>query len=96
VDLKVAGLELEAGTGTPLTSSSLLSTGIQELVQRVQDQGLPAGILSMQPVDLKGTWNPPFGQFEILYVDQDVRIIRTGQNYLAANQRIQAIEDEWF
>ncbi|KAG7342020.1 plastid lipid-associated PAP/fibrillin family protein [Nitzschia inconspicua] len=93
VDLKVGGLELESGYPT---QSSTTNDGLQDLVQRVQDQGLPAGLLSLQPLDLKGPWNPPFGRFEILYVDKDIRIIRTGQNYLAANQRIQNFEDEWF
>ena len=35
-----------------------------------------------------------FGTFEILYLDEEMRIIRTGQNYLAVNTRIR--DDEWF
>ncbi|KAG7363185.1 plastid lipid-associated PAP/fibrillin family protein [Nitzschia inconspicua] len=93
VDLNVGGLELESGYPT---QSSTTNDGLKDLIQRVQDQGLPAGLLSLQPLDLKGPWNPPFGRFEILYVDKDIRIIRTGQNYLAANQRIQNFKDEWF
>jgi hypothetical protein len=97
VNLKVAGLEIETpGSGRTMSSASLSSKGIQDIIQRIQDNGLPAGILSSLPIDWKGPWNPPFGQFEILYVDEDIRVIRTGQNYLAANQRIQTIEDEWF
>ncbi|KAL3907709.1 MAG: hypothetical protein SGILL_008764, partial [Bacillariaceae sp.] len=93
VDLKVAGLELESGESDSVATAS---DGINDLVQRVEEQGLPAGILSAMPVDLKGPLNPPFGQFEILYVDEDIRAIRTSQNYLAVNQRIQRVEDEWF
>lgn len=96
VNLKVAGLELEAGEDNRSVQVTSTNNGMQDLVQRVQDRGLPAGLLSIQPVDLKGPWNPPFGQFEILYVDEDIRVIRTGQNYLAANHRIKDYRDEWF
>jgi hypothetical protein len=95
VDLKVAGLELESGRGASAATTTP-SNDLADILQRVQEQGIPAGILSALPVDLKGPWNPAFGQFEILYVDQDIRAIRTGQNYLAVNQRISNIEDEWF
>ena len=64
-------------------------------MSRIQQQGIPAGLLSINPVDLKGPLNPPFGQFEILYLDEDFRMIKTGQNFLAVNQRIQPGE-EWF
>jgi hypothetical protein len=99
VNLKVAGLEVEAmDGGRTMSTESQSSNGlyIQDVVKRIQEQGLPVGILSLQPVDWKFSWNPPLGQFEILYVDADLRVIRTGQNYLAANQRILTGEDEWF
>lgn len=97
VYLKVVGLELESGGGSRILSSSSSSNNmILDIAQSIQDQGIPAGLLSWQPLDLKGQWNLPFGQFEILYVDHDMRVIRTGQNYLAGNVRIQTIEDEWF
>lgn len=99
VDLKVAGLEFisdNSGITSPSPPSLSSNNGIQDFVQRVQDQGLPSGLLSLRPIDWKSPLNPPFGQFEILYVDEDIRVIRTGQNYLAANQRIRSIEEEWF
>lgn len=87
VDLKVAGLELMAG------SSDVDSSNVAETIQ---SQGLPAGLLSINPVDLKGPLNPPFGRFEILYLDEEFRAIRTSQNFLAVNRRIVNEEDEWF
>jgi len=85
VDLKVAGLELVAGGGS--------SDG--NVVETIQNQGLPAGLLSINPVDLKGPLNPPFGRFEILYLDEEFRAIRTSQNFLAVNKRCNE-GDEWF
>ena len=40
--------------------------------------------------------NPPFGRFEVLYLDDDFRAIRTYQNFVACNRRITQPEDEWF
>jgi hypothetical protein len=85
VKLKVAGLELLAAGSS--------STG--DLLSRIQEDGLIGGLLGANPVDLKGPWNPPFGQFEILYLDKEFRIIKTYQNYLAVNRRIDPGE-EWF
>jgi hypothetical protein len=91
VDLKVAGLEVMAGgNGDETTNSD------NNVVERIQSQGLPAGILSINPVDLKGPLNPPFGRFEILYLDEEFRAIRTSQNFLAVNRRIIDKDDEWF
>jgi hypothetical protein len=94
VELKVAGLELAAGDSS--TSTTTMSSTFTDFLQRIQDQGIPEAILSLQPIDLKGPFNPPFGYFEILYLDEDLRLIRTSQNYLAANRRIQQKNDEWF
>jgi hypothetical protein len=89
VDLKVAGLEINSVTSKDESSNNNLFT-------RIQNDGIPATIFSVIPVDLKGPLNPPFGRFEILYVDDEFRVTRTDQNYLAANLRIQNKEDEWF
>mmetsp|Transcript_11089 Transcript_11089/g.26631 ORF Transcript_11089/g.26631 Transcript_11089/m.26631 type:complete len:323 (+) Transcript_11089:76-1044(+) len=91
VELKVAGLELESGNvkGTSGRNAN-------DILEIMQNEGLPAGILSINPIDLKGPLNPPFGRFEILYLDQEFRAIRTSQNYLAVNRRIVSKEDEWF
>jgi hypothetical protein len=90
VDLKVAGLELEARS-----SEDDSSEDSSDLASRIQKQGIPVGLLSANPVDLKGPLNLPFGQFEILYLDADLRMIKTGQNFVAVNQRIRNGE-EWF
>lgn len=89
VTLKVAGLELEAA---PQTSEL---TDNADLSSRIQTNGLVAGLLSANPIDLKGPLNPPFGQFEVLYLDPNFRMIKTYQNYLAVNVRINEGE-EWF
>lgn len=92
VDLKIAGLELSSG-------GNVEETGADDgtnLVETIQNKGLPAGLLSVNPVDLKGPLNPPFGRFEILYLDEEFRAIRTSTNYLAVNRRIVNKEDEWF
>ncbi len=86
VDLKVAGLELMAGESNSNGSN---------VVETIQSQGIPAGLLSINPVDLKGPLNPPFGRFEILYLDEEFRAIKTSQNFLAVNKRCTE-DDEWF
>lgn len=96
VELKVAGLELEAGGSDDTTNDSGESSSSNNVVENIQRRGLPAGILSMNPIDLKGPLNPPFGRFEILYLDDELRVIRTSQNFLAVNRRIVNKEDEWF
>ena len=98
VELKVAGLELEAGANEVTTNDNNDNSGNDKnnLVENIQSSGLPAGILSANPIDLKGPLNPPFGRFEILYLDDELRAIRTSQNFLAVNRRIASKEDEWF
>ena len=56
----------------------------------------PAWLLeTLGPVELRGPLSGviPFGQFEIIYLDEDMRVIKTGQNYLAVNVRN---DEEWF
>lgn len=89
VDLKIAGLELENPN-----QDDQLSTD-EDIVSRIERDGLVAGLLSSNPIDLKGPLNPPFGQFRILYLDEDLRITLTSQNYIAVNSRCKDGE-EWF
>lgn len=84
VNLEVAGFELVA---PPNTDSG------KNLQQDIEEEGLPVGLLRNNPLELRGPLTAPFGQFEILYLDEELRIIRTNQNYLAVNKRIQ---EEWF
>ena len=52
----------------------------------------PARLLKSNPIKLRGPLKAPFGKFEILYLDEDMRIIKTGQGYFAVNVRGEA----WF
>ena len=47
------------------------------------------------PLVLQGPLTVPFGSFEILYLDDEIRIIRTNQGYYAINKRNTA-DTEWF
>jgi hypothetical protein len=97
VNLKVAGLELEAGKERNSSNDGDDDTTKKDdWIQRIQTVGLPVGLLERNPIDLKGPLNPPFGQFEVLYLDDDFRAIRTFQNYVACNRRITQPQDEWF
>lgn len=90
VNLKIAGLELE----TPGQQNEF-SAGDDDVASRIQKDGLLAGLLSSYPIDLKGPLNPPFGQFRILYLDDNLRITLTSQNYIAVNTRCEK-DEEWF
>jgi hypothetical protein len=48
-----------------------------------------------QNLRLQGPTTAPFGSFEILYLDNELRIIRTSQGYYAINRR-NTPETEWF
>lgn len=88
VNLKVAGIELVA----PPTMNAN-GDDKNSLQQNIEQEGLPVGLLRNNPLELRGPLTAPFGQFEILYLDEEMRIIRTNQNYLAVNVRAQ---EEWF
>lgn len=83
VNLEVVGLDLVAPPGAT-------ATGLQ---QDIEQEGLPVGLLRNNPLELRGPLTAPFGQFEILYLDEEMRIIQTSQNYMAVNLRVR---DEWF
>lgn len=55
----------------------------------------PAQIFKKNPVELRGPLKAPFGQFEVLYLDSEMRIIKTYQGFIAVNVRLQPSE-EWF
>lgn len=52
----------------------------------------PASILGNNPVKLQGPLSAPFGKFDILYLDETMRITKTYQGFYAVNLR----DDEWF
>jgi hypothetical protein len=84
MNLKLAGFELVA----PPSSKE-----VDTLRDAIEQEGLPAGFLRNKPVELQGPLTAPFGEFELLYIDEEMRIVRTGQNYVAVNLRV---TDEWF
>lgn len=55
------------------------------------EQG-PAAFFEKNPIKLQGPLKGPFGKFDVLYLDDDMRITKTYQGYYAVNVR----EDEWF
>ena len=52
----------------------------------------PAAFFEQNPIKLQGPLKGPFGKFDILYLDDDMRITKTYQVYYAVNIR----EEEWF
>jgi PAP_fibrillin len=81
--LELAGIELSSDGG--MESS--------DPWKAIQENGLSAGLLQINPIDLKGPIQTYFGTCTIVYLDEELRIIRTGQNFLAVNRRDQ---EPWF
>ena len=94
VDLKLIGLDLVGADGNN-DGNDKTSSGNTNMLQNVMEQirDGPAEFLSRNPIELRGPLKAPFGRFEILYLDKTMRIIRTGQGFLAVNIRD---EEEWF
>lgn len=88
VQLNLVGFELLGDTSSvqdkdsDKQSNTILSTIMKG----------PAELLKRKPIQLKGPLKAPFGRFEILFLDEQMRIIKTGQGYLAVNIR----DDIWF
>jgi PAP_fibrillin len=93
VNLQVAGIDLIAPPSSSNGNENNGSNGKNGLQQAIEAEGLAVGLLRNNPLELRGPGTVPFGQFEILYLDEEMRIIRTGQNYVAVNVRS---TDEWF
>lgn len=69
------------------------------LQQAIAQNGLIAGLVQQWPIDWHGPQQQqslPLGEFEILFLDETMRITRTGQNYIAVNTRITNPAAEWF
>jgi hypothetical protein len=107
VDLNVAGLQLSSGTNQasiPNETNGIRTRKNSDLRTAIEEDGLIVGILKQQQKDqpnidllkLDESRQPPFGSFEILYLDESLRITKTSQNHYAINIRIQSPEDEWF
>jgi len=91
VELKLSGFEL---VGNKDGGDSYSSNGILASLQEYAVHG-PAAWFERNPLNLSGPLKAPFGQFECLYLDRDLRIIRTGQGFFAVNVR-QDEGREWF
>jgi hypothetical protein len=79
VDLKLVGLEILGMQG--MDSGDDNSAGFDSFL------GGPAALFERNPVKLQGLLTAPFGKFEILYLDDDMRITKTYQGYVAVNVR---------
>lgn len=87
VDLKIAGLDLLGVSG--FDKDGLESSG----GDNPSATGGPGKFFEENPVELRGLFRAPFGKFKILYLDEDMRVTRTGQNFLTVNVRN---EQDWF
>ena len=107
VDLNVAGLQLSSGsTSTPyeMSTSNESNDRSNDLRAAIEEDGVIVGVVKQQQKDkpnidllkLDESRQPPFGSFEILYLDDTFRITKTSRNHYAINVRIQTPEDEWF
>ena len=56
---------------------------------------LPSLWSRVNPLQLQGPLTAPFGSFEVLYLDEEMRIIRTNQGFYAINRR-NSPETDWF
>jgi hypothetical protein len=87
VDLTLVGLDVTARMSYDNDTSE------NNLQEAIKEKGLLVGFLKTNPLELRGPLKTPFGKFTILYVDDELRIIRTYQSYPAIN--IQN-KEEWF
>ena len=87
VDLKLVGLDL-LGFGGSLIEERAESDSMRGSI--IQS---PGEFFEKNPVELRGILKAPFGRFEVLFLDEDMRIIKTSQGFLAVNVRD---EEEWF
>ena len=88
VNLKIVGLEV---TGAKNDQSSIESN--QGVTNAIYNG--PASFFEDNPIKLQGPLKGPFGKFDIMYLDEDMRITKTNQGYFAVNVR-QDEENQWF
>jgi len=81
VDLQIVGLDLLGFGGTTIEEKEKPQEKAQAL------QAGPASYLEENPLELRGPLKAPFGRFEVLYLDHDIRIIKTSQGFVAVNKR---------
>ncbi len=86
VDLKLVGLEI---SGSNNGSMEETNPGLMKLLNG------PAALFEENPIKLQGPLKGPFGKFDILYLDDEMRITKTYQGFYAVNVR-QEKDNEWF
>mmetsp|Transcript_17644 Transcript_17644/g.25759 ORF Transcript_17644/g.25759 Transcript_17644/m.25759 type:complete len:331 (+) Transcript_17644:41-1033(+) len=94
VDLKLVGFELLGQTPEDSDGgkeNNLLFPWLPDFSSLLREG--PAALFSKNPISLRGPLKAPFGQFEIKYLDDEMRIIKTNQGYFAVNMRE---SDPWF
>eukprot|EP00573_Skeletonema_grethae_P008491 CAMPEP_0201698728 /NCGR_PEP_ID=MMETSP0578-20130828/20552_1 /ASSEMBLY_ACC=CAM_ASM_000663 /TAXON_ID=267565 /ORGANISM="Skeletonema grethea, Strain CCMP 1804" /LENGTH=217 /DNA_ID=CAMNT_0048185337 /DNA_START=84 /DNA_END=733 /DNA_ORIENTATION=+ len=67
VDLKLVGLEISGSNG----STEETNSGLMKLLNG------PAAFFEQNPINLQGPLKGPFGKFDILYLDDEMRITKT-------------------
>lgn len=94
VNLKIAGLDLLGVSGFDNKEGEEYSDA-EKSSSDSSSSGGPGKFFEENPVELRGVggFTAPFGKFRVLYLDEDMRIIRTGQNFLAVNIRN---KEDWF
>jgi hypothetical protein len=98
VNLNVAGLQV--ATYAPEDNTISSSTNVR---QAIEDNGLITGLVKQQQgqndnvniIKLDEAQQPPFGSFDIVYLDENFRITKTNRNHYTINVRIQP-DEEWF
>lgn len=74
---------------TSPTEVELKIQGLSFQPQRVLGLDLP----DMFRLEARGPLTLPFGRFEILYLDEDIRIVRTGQGWVSINSRVLQLDE---
>jgi len=74
---------------TSATEVELKIQGLSFQPQRVLGLELP----DMLRLEARGPLTLPFGRFEILYLDEDLRIVRTGQGWVSINSRVRQSDE---
>jgi len=92
VELKLAGLDL-FGMGGLDEKAETDEEKDEGKETKKQLTGGPGEFFEKNPLELRGPLKTPFGRFEVLYLDEDMRVTRTGQGFLAVNTRN---EEDWF
>lgn len=79
---------------------NLVLRGLQVVLAESKDdvnttQGLVPTLLRRSPLQLQGPFTAPFGSFEILYLDEEIRVVQTDRGYYSINKRNTEL-DAWF